>query len=35
MYVNPFWAGVLATISAELALMFISSVVIIIRRANK
>lgn len=35
MYVNPFWAGVLATISAELALMFISSVIIIIRRAKK
>lgn len=35
MYINPFWAGVLATITAELALMFISSVVIIIRRANK
>lgn len=35
MYINPFWAGVLATISAELALMFISSVIIIIRRANK
>lgn len=35
MYINPFWAGVLATITAELAIMFISSVVIIIRRANK
>lgn len=35
MYINPFWAGVLATISAELALMFISSVVIIIRRAKR
>ena len=35
MYVNPFWAGVVTTIFAELALMFISSVVIIIRRANK
>ncbi len=35
MYVNPFWAGVATTIAVELALMFISSVVIIIRRANK
>lgn len=35
MLINPFWAGVLATIFAELALMFISSVVIIIRRAKK
>lgn len=29
MYVNPFWAGVVATIFAELALMFISSIIII------
>ena len=32
MYVNPFWAGVATTISVELALMFISSIIIIIRR---
>ena len=31
MYVNPFWAGVLTTIFAELALMFVSSLVIIWR----
>lgn len=35
MWVNPFWLGVLATISAELAIMFISSVVIIIRRTKR
>lgn len=35
MFVNPFWAGVLATIFAELATMFIASLIIIIRRANK
>lgn len=35
MYINPFWAGVLATISAELALMFVSSMIIIIRRSKK
>lgn len=35
MYINPFWAGVATTIGAELALMFISSVIIIIRRAKK
>lgn len=35
MLINPFWAGVLATIFTELALMFISSVVIIIRRAKR
>ena len=35
MYIDPFWAGVLATIFAELATMFIASVLIIIRRTNK
>lgn len=35
MFVNPFWAGVLATIFAELATAFIASVIIIIRRGNK
>lgn len=34
MYINPFWAGVLATISTELALMFISSIIIIIKRGK-
>ena len=29
MYVNPFWAGVATTISVELALMFVSSIIII------
>ena len=31
MYVNPFWAGVATTIFAELALMFVSSIIIIWR----
>jgi hypothetical protein len=35
MYINPFWAGVLATISAELALMFVTSLIIIFRRVKK
>lgn len=35
MYIDPFWAGVLATIFAELALMFVSSVFIICKRAGK
>ena len=35
MYVNPFWAGVIATIMAELAVMFISSLIIIFRRAKR
>lgn len=29
MYVNPFWAGVVATIFAELALMFVYSIIIV------
>ena len=35
MYIDPFWAGVIATIAAELALMFVSSLIIIFRRAKK
>jgi hypothetical protein len=35
MYVNPFWAGVATTISVELALMFVSSVVIIFKKGKK
>lgn len=35
MYINPFVAGVLATIAAELAIMFVSSLIIIIRRNRK
>ena len=35
MYINPFWAGVLATIATELALMFISSLIIILRGPKK
>jgi hypothetical protein len=31
MYINPFWGGVLATIFAELATLFIASLVIIWR----
>lgn len=35
MYIDPFWAGVLATIFAELALMFVSSLLIICKRICK
>ena len=35
MYINPFLAGVLATIVTELAVMFISSLIIIFRRSKK
>ena len=34
MYINPFWAGVLTTVFAELATMFIASVVIIWRESH-
>lgn len=35
MYIDPFWAGVLATIFAELALLFIASVLIIFKRGKR
>ena len=34
MYIDSFWGGVLATIFAELALMFISSLIIIFKRGK-
>lgn len=35
MTINPFLAGVLATIFAELATMFIASLIIIFKRGRK
>ena len=35
MYINPFLAGVLATIGAEIGAMFIASLVIIIKRGKR
>lgn len=35
MIVNPFWAGVITTLFAELALLFASSIIIIIRRFKR
>lgn len=35
MYINPFVAGVLATVGVELAAMLISSIVIMIRRKRR
>ena len=35
MYINPFLAGVLATIFAEIGAMFITSLVIIIKRGKR
>jgi hypothetical protein len=34
MYINPFVAGVLATIFAELAFLFIASLIIIFKRGK-
>ena len=34
MYINPFLAGVLATITAELALLFIISLYLIAKRGK-
>ena len=34
MYVNPFWGGVLTTVFAELATLFIASIVIIWRNSK-
>lgn len=34
MYIDPFWAGVFATIFAELALMFVCSLLIILKRGS-
>jgi hypothetical protein len=35
MFVNPFLAGVLTTIFAELAIMFIASLTIIFKRGKR
>ena len=35
MYIDPFWAGVLATICAEISLLFIAAVVATFRRGKK
>ena len=35
MYINPFLAGVLATICTEIGAMFIASLVIIVKRGNR
>ena len=35
MYIDPFVAGVLATIFAEIGVMFISSLIIIFRRGKR
>jgi hypothetical protein len=35
MYINPFLAGVLATIFTEISVMFVASLILIYRRANR
>lgn len=35
MYINPFLAGVLTTIFAEISAMFVLSIVIIVKNARK
>lgn len=35
MYINPFLAGVIATIVAEIGIMLVSSLVIIIRKGKQ
>lgn len=35
MYINPFLAGVLATIFTEISVMFVASLIMIYRRANR
>lgn len=35
MYINPFWAGVLATIFAEIATLFVLSVYATFKRGKR
>ena len=35
MYINPFLAGVLATIFTEISVMFVASLILIYRRATR
>jgi hypothetical protein len=35
MYINPFLAGVLATIFTEISVMFVASLILIYRRENR
>jgi hypothetical protein len=35
MYINPFLAGVLATIFAEIAIVFVAAIVVACRRTKK
>ena len=35
MYVNPFWAGVAATISVEIGTLFVWSIVTLVKRGKR
>lgn len=35
MYVNPFWAGVAATIIAEILAMFVTALIMTLRKGSK
>ena len=35
MYINPFWAGVIATIIAEIGTLFIVSVITLVKRGKR
>ena len=35
MYINPFWAGVIATIVAEIGALFLLSVIAVIKRGKR
>ena len=35
MYINPFLAGVLATVFAEVSAMFVASLIIMIKRGKR
>lgn len=35
MYINPFWAGVLATIFTEIGTLFVWSIVTLIKRGTR
>ena len=35
MYINPFLAGVLATIFTEIGILFIASIITLVKRGNR
>lgn len=35
MYINPFWCGVLATIIAEIVVLFVAAIVAAVKRVKK